>query len=869
MKNLFSLFFAAVVLLAGCSEPEETEATLSISSESPFATIDSGERSGKVEFEFSGGQAEILIVTNQPSFRVENTGTEWLTVQEKADRIVLSATINDSDDKLSATVTITAGEGAGAATATLRVSQDKKSVSDDIAIGFDPSEVIISSSGGTEEVIITTNADSWTHSFESDWLTAAVSGDVLSLTAVENEGAGRSVEVTVTATKGDEQRSETIRVTQQAKGEISLSTENLFFGAGGGSQTVEVTASGDYHVGDPAGNWVSTTTDGNVITVVADANTLTDERTTTIVVSTGSGEDLRSAVLNIKQSGNNPNAMKLILNIPADDTMAVLPIYDVVKATVSWGDGTSDTYNGDFRLDNNTAKHVYAKAGTYEVTVAGEVSRFNSSIMGITRNYITEVVQWGNLRTEWMGQAFQECVNLTSIPGDTQGAFRNTITFDRAFSYTGLESIPADLFKYATDAQSFIGTFETDQFALEGTITEIPEGLFANCPKVTTFERVFFGQNNLTSIPEGVFAGNTLVTDFTEALRHTGIITVPENLFANNGMVTTFAYCFSNTGIASVPANLFRENTEVENFRLLFSRCTALRTVPEDLFRYNTKVKDFYSIFAWSGIQSIPAGLFNYNTAVTDASWMFYECVDLTVIPAGLFGNMTSATNIASMFYACQKLETIPENLFNLPQVTNVSNLFYNCGKLTTIPSDLFANMPRLAQATGVFRNCTSLVTIPSQLFAGQTLLTSVMESFMGCSALKNIPADMFLNSSKITSVQNLFRDCTSLQSVPSGVFSPLTNLTNITGLFAGDTVLSTVPTDIFDNNKKLNTYLIAFQNCSSLTGESPYTMVSGQKVHLYERNASNGFAFTMSSVQCFQGATKLSDYGAIPAGWK
>ena len=51
------------------------------------------------------------------------------------------------------------------------------------------------------------------------------------------------------------------------------------------------------------------------------------------------------------------------------------------------------------------------------------------------------------------------------------------------------------------------------------------------------------------------------------------------------------------------------------------------------------------------------------------------------------------------------------------------------------------------------------------------------------------------------------------------------------------------------------------FNGCSSLTGESPYTMIDGKKVHLYERNNpeyNTQFIEIIESVGAFRGCNKL-----------
>ena len=47
-------------------------------------------------------------------------------------------------------------------------------------------------------------------------------------------------------------------------------------------------------------------------------------------------------------------------------------------------------------------------------------------------------------------------------------------------------------------------------------ITEVPEGLFANCPDVTSFNSTFDSCSNLIVIPVNIFDNNRKVVDFYE-----------------------------------------------------------------------------------------------------------------------------------------------------------------------------------------------------------------------------------------------------------------------------------------------------------------------------------------------------------------
>ena len=71
-------------------------------------------------------------------------------------------------------------------------------------------------------------------------------------------------------------------------------------------------------------------------------------------------------------------------------------IYDV-----DWGDGTIDTvttYNG--------GSHTYSSTGTYLVKISGDFSGFEyGTISGSWKDYLTKIVQWGNIQWKSFYQA--------------------------------------------------------------------------------------------------------------------------------------------------------------------------------------------------------------------------------------------------------------------------------------------------------------------------------------------------------------------------------------------------------------------------------------------------------------------------------
>lgn len=205
---------------------------------------------------------------------------------------------------------------------------------------------------------------------------------------------------------------------------------------------------------------------------------------------------------------------------------------------------------------------------------------------------------------------------------------------------------------------------------------------------------------------------------------------------------------------------------------------------------------------------------------------VFSGCENLKEIPAGLFRNNTRLGYIQCAFSGCSSLTSLPEGLFaNCPGIQSVSEinsvmdaygLFSNCTSLTEIPEDLFASMTKVTRLDGIFKGCTSLREIPEKLFANNTQVISMWEAFAGCKSLQRIP------------------------------------------------------TGLFDSMRTLQAVRLLFKNCSSLTGESPYTLINGKKVHLYERkDYPNEFLEITSHTSAFNNCTNLTDYESIPSNWR
>ncbi len=83
--------------------------------------------------------------------------------------------------------------------------------------------------------------------------------------------------------------------------------------------------------------------------------------------------------------------------------------------TIDWGDGTpTATVNS-----NGTQSHTYATAGSYRVTMTGDLSRINLGGSGSTPTLLDSINQWGDIQWSTMNSAFRGASDMTYNAADT------------------------------------------------------------------------------------------------------------------------------------------------------------------------------------------------------------------------------------------------------------------------------------------------------------------------------------------------------------------------------------------------------------------------------------------------------------------
>lgn len=230
--------------------------------------------------------------------------------------------------------------------------------------------------------------------------------------------------------------------------------------------------------------------------------------------------------------------------------------------------------------------------------------------------------------------------------------------------------------------------------------------------------------------------------------------------------------------------------------------------------------------------------LTNADAACPNGNWFggFWSCIYLTNV-VGSFAGKPNIKTANSMFISTWRLNTIPPQMFRgCPNLEDVSSAF---GFSYNIPNAdyMFADCPKLIEATQVFVSVR---------------FTSAVSTFENCTSLKSV-SNLFFRCDRLTDVTNVFKGCPNIQ-IAARVFQ--------------ECAVLNPPVNVFDDCKKASNFKECYNNLPAATNESPYTVVNGQKVHLWERTPELGFALPTIYDLCFTDSPNFADYANIPEAW-
>ena len=260
------------------------------------------------------------------------------------------------------------------------------------------------------------------------------------------------------------------------------------------------------------------------------------------------------------------------------------------------------------------------------------------------------------------------------------------------------------------------------------------------------------------------------------------------------------------------------------------------------------------------------------DLGLRDINNAFYGCSQLRSIVADRLGCFENITSIYGAFSRCVNLESVPEDLFAYcSNVKEMNEVFSYCKALTSIPEKLFWNCTKVTSMWSLF-NESGITTIPERLFEHCTKVSNLSSAFRK-TPITSIPAGLFSACTELSNASYAFNECRNIESIPKGLLNHCKLLGNVEYMF-GYSGVKAIPVDIFDYCIYLNNVSWCFCGLNNwdgvMEGESPYTLINGVKVHLYERSLyPDYFDSPYSHDGCFSGCSNLTDYDSMPQDWK
>lgn len=254
-----------------------------------------------------------------------------------------------------------------------------------------------------------------------------------------------------------------------------------------------------------------------------------------------------------------------------------------------------------------------------------------------------------------------------------------------------------------------------------------------------------------------------------------------------------------------------------------------------------------------------------------DASYMFYECSNLTTIDIQNLGT-SKTTNMNSMFAMCTNITTLELQNFDTSNVEDMENMFFGCENLETLDISNFITA-KVTTMCNMFQNCKKLTELNLESFDTSKVI-DMNSMFNGCESLTILNLNNF-NTTEVTDMSWMFYNCKNITTLDisnfdtsnvidmSAMFSTCENLTTL-NISNFNTTEVTSMNAMFSDCKKLQILNISNFNTSQVTNMSYMfcNCSSLRSIYVSEYNETTGNGWTTKNVtnsyNMFTGATKL-----------
>ena len=449
---------------------------------------------------------------------------------------------------------------------------------------------------------------------------------------------------------------------------------------------------------------------------------------------------------------------------------------------VDWGDGTVDTvttYNG--------GSHSYSATGTYLVKISGDFPGFEYGVIsGGWKDYLTRIVQWGNIQWKSFYRAFTGFDNLTSLPTDYPDISGLTDTRARNMFYNLPALTSCDLSNWQNT-----GNFSGDAL-----------GMLYGLLDCTNINLTGWDTSNMTNTQDfmaqcGRTAGGCSVT------------------------APSLNWSSSNTLYRMFYRACVKADSDVSNWTLNASGVSLAR------FFYESGT---YSSPTFSSVTELDMSTWNNTSGINNMQYFAYNSGALKNINVTGW-DTSNVTNMFRAFYGCLQIEEIIGlSTMDISSVTDAGDMFYNTRKLKFDNHNFGSSWNNWAACTGSFdqffyRNGYSLAAVDAgppptvsawsmpnatgnirdifreaQYAAGSTITlnwnypncNSMVQSFYIIKGVTTINIDITTNS--LTDLTNFARQASSLETI---VFGSNVDFSTVTSMSHSFFAMSTTPTTL------------------------------------------------------------------------
>lgn len=194
-----------------------------------------------------------------------------------------------------------------------------------------------------------------------------------------------------------------------------------------------------------------------------------------------------------------------------------------------------------------------------------------------------------------------------------------------------------------------------------------------------------------------------------------------------------------------------------------------------------------------------------------DASYMFYECSNLTTIDIQNLG--TSKTiNMNSMFAMCTNITTLELQNLDTSNVEDMENMFFGCENLETLDISNFITA-KVTTMSNMFQNCKKLTELNLKSFDTSKVI-DMNSMFNGCESLTILNLNNF-NTTEVTDMSWMFYNCKNITTLDLSNFDT-SNVIDMSAMFSTCENLTTLNISNF-NTTEVTSMNAMFSDCKKL----------------------------------------------------